>query len=82
MLDHTTLSSVAEEMMAGLAVVVEGKSSRVTRTGSGRLRTVRFLMDGKKYQAIEQNPKKPSRWGKLAREGLRVVQVRDLGTQK
>jgi uncharacterized protein YerC len=47
-----------------------------------RLRTVRFVMGGKEYQAIEQNPEKPSRWGKLAREGRRVVQVRDLGTQK
>ena len=47
-----------------------------------RLRTVRFVMGGKEYQAIEQNPEKPSRWGKLARDGRRVVQVRDLGTQK
>lgn len=40
------------------------------------------MMGGKEYQAIEQNPEKPSRWGKLARDGRRVVQVRDLGTQK
>jgi hypothetical protein len=39
-------------------------------------------MGGKEYQAIEQNPEKPSRWGKLAREGHRVVQFRDLETQK
>jgi hypothetical protein len=39
-------------------------------------------MGGKEYQAIQQNPEKPSRWGKLAREGHRVVQFRDLGTQK
>jgi hypothetical protein len=38
-------------------------------------------MGGKEYQAIEQNPEKPSRWGKLAREGRRVVQVRDLTSQ-
>jgi hypothetical protein len=38
-------------------------------------------MGGREYQAIEQNPEKPSRWGKLAREGQRVVQVRDLATQ-
>lgn len=82
MLDHDALSSVAEQMMRGLEVTVEGKASRVTRTGAQRLRTVRFVMGGKEYQAIEQNPEKPSRWGKLAREGRRVVQVRDLGTQK
>jgi len=82
MLDHTTLTSVAEQMMSGLEIVVGGKSSRVSRTGSRRLRTVRFVMGGKEYQAIEQNPEKPSRWGKLAREGRRVVQVRDLSSQK
>jgi hypothetical protein len=82
MLDPTILSSVAEQMMSGLEVRVEGKSTRVTRTGTQRLRTVRFVMGGTEYQAIEQNPEKPSRWGKLAREGRRVVQVRDLSTQK
>jgi len=76
------LSSVAEQMMTGSQVVVEGRKSGVTRTGALRLRTVRFLMGGREYQAIEQNPEKPSRWGKLAREGRRVVQVRDLGAQK
>ena len=82
MLDHTTLSLVAEQMMGGREVSVEGRSSRVSRTGAQRLRTVRFLMGGTEYQAIEQNPEKPSRWGKLAREGRKVVQVRDLGMQK
>jgi len=68
--------------MRGAEVVVENRASRVTRTGSQRLRTTRFLMGSKQYQAIEQNPDKPSRWGKLAREGHRVVQFRDLITQK
>ena len=68
--------------MGGREVSVEGRSSRVSRTGAQRLRTVRFLMGGTEYQAIEQNPEKPSRWGKLAREGRKVVQVRDLGMQK
>jgi hypothetical protein len=39
-------------------------------------------MGGREYQAIEQNPEKPSRWGKLAHAGHRVVQFRDLLTQK
>ena len=82
MLDHSVLSSVAEQMMSGREVTVEGRTSRVSRTGAQRLRTVRFLTGGREYQAIEQNPEKPSRWGKLAREGHRVVQVRDLGSQK
>jgi hypothetical protein len=82
MLDHTTLISVAEQMMTAREVTISGRKSRVSRTGKQRLRTVRFLMDGKEYQAIEQNPEKPSRWGKLAREGRRVIQVRDLASQK
>ena len=41
MLDHNTLSSVAEQMMGGLELTVEGKGSRVTRTGTQRLRISR-----------------------------------------
>jgi hypothetical protein len=82
MLDHAVLKSVAEQVMSGSEVVVEGKSSRVMRTGSGRFRTARFVMGGRGYQAIEQNAEKPSQWGRLAREGHRVVQFRDLGSGK
>ena len=82
MLDHAVLKSVAEQLMSRNQVEVEGKTYRVSRTGSRRLRTVRFLMGGNEYQAIEQNAEKPSQWGKLAREGHRVVQMRDLLSQK
>ena len=82
MLDHAVLKSVAEQVMGGVEVVVEGRAFRVTRTGSRRFRTVRFGMGGREYQAIEQNPEKPSRWGQLAREGHRVVQFRDLASGK
>jgi len=80
--DRTILSSVAEQMMNSSDVVVVGKSYRVARTGTRKFRTVRFVMDGVEYQGIEQNPEKPSRWGKLARDGHRVVQFRDLGSGK
>jgi hypothetical protein len=82
MLDHLILKAVAEQLMGGSEVIVEGTASSVARTGTRRFRTVRFSMGGREYQAIEQNPEKPSRWGKLAREGRRVVQVRDLGSGK
>lgn len=82
MLDHEILKSVADQLMAGPTVIVNGRTSHVGRTGARRFRTARFLMGGKEYQAIEQNPDKPSRWGKLAREGHRVVQFRDLESQK
>lgn len=68
--------------MNGSEVVIEGKSFNVARTGSQRFRTVRFVIAGREYQAIEQNPEKPSRWGQLARQGKRVVQFRDLQTHK
>ena len=82
MLDHEILKSVAEQLMSGGEVVVEVRRSRVGRTGSQRFRTARFALSGREYQAIEQNPEKPSPWGKLAREGHRVVQFRDLVTHK
>lgn len=81
-LDRETLKVVAEQMMTSGQVRVGGKTSRVTRTGSGRLRMVKFVMNGVEYQGIEQNPEKPSRWGKLARDGQRVVQFRDLASGK
>jgi hypothetical protein len=77
-LDHEKFSALAQEMMSGSAVSVAGKTVKVERTGSQKLRTVRLEVDGREYQMIEQNPEKPSRWGKLAREGHRVVQVRDV----
>jgi hypothetical protein len=82
LIDQEVLKSVAQQMMSGAEVVVDSRASRVTRTGSQRLRTTRFLMGGKEHQAIEQNPEKPNQWGKLAREGHQVVQFRDLSTQK
>jgi hypothetical protein len=77
-LDHEKLSAVAQEMMSGSVVSVAGKTVKVERTGSQKLRAVRFEVDGREYQMIEQNPEKPSRWGKLARDGHQVVQVRDV----
>jgi hypothetical protein len=80
--DREELLAVAEQLMSGAEVVVEGRSSRVTRTGSQRLRTAKFLAAEREYQAIEQNPEKPSRWGRMAQQGKRVVQFRDLQTNK
>ncbi|HEX6821315.1 MAG TPA: hypothetical protein VF123_04600 [Candidatus Sulfotelmatobacter sp.] len=76
-LDHDSLKDLADQMMSGSVVSIGEKRIKVERTGSRRLRTVRFEIGGREYQMIEQNPEKPSRWGKLAREGHRVVQVRD-----
>jgi hypothetical protein len=79
MLDAELLSSVAKQMMEGEAVEVNGKRIRVRRFAGLvpiRFSTVAFAIDGREYQAIEQNPEKPSRWGQLARKGHQVVQFK------
>jgi hypothetical protein len=81
-LDRELLKSVAAQMMSGNAVVLSEVRLPVKRTGARRFRTVQFEIDGRRYQAIEQNRERPSRWGQLAREGHRVVQFRDLESNK
>ena len=68
--------------MNGDEVIIGDQKLGVKRVGSGRLRMVRFKLNGREFDAIEQNPQKPSRWGKLAREKHQVVQFRDVLTQK
>ena len=82
MVDSALLASIAQQMMTSAAVEVGGKSVPVRRTSAQRLRTLAFVMDGREYQAIEQNPEKPSRWGQLARDGHQVVQFKDVENNK
>ena len=63
-------------------LVVEGKHVKAQRTSYQRLKTLKFTMNGREFQAIEQNAEKPSRWGQLAREGHKVVQFREVATGK
>ena len=76
------LRSVAVQLMNEDVVALDGQKLRVTRVGRGRLRMVQFQLNGRIFEAIEQNRDKPSRWGQLARDGHRVVQVRDLASGK
>lgn len=80
MLDHKLMSSVAQQMMTAAKVQIRDKPIPVRRTSAQRLRRVTFHMNGREYDAIEQNPEKPSRWGQLAREGRQVVQFLDKTT--
>lgn len=73
---------IAENLMTRDQFEVQGQRLRVRRTSSQRLRHVAFIMDGRRYEAIEQNAEKPSRWGKLAQEGHRVVQFRDADSNR
>lgn len=80
MTSHEILKSVAEQMMAGDAVEIEGNRYPVKRTSGQRLKTVTFTLNGREYAAIEQNREKPSRWGQLAKKGHKVVQFKDVKT--
>jgi hypothetical protein len=82
MLDTALLTSIAQQMMSGKTVDVNGKPVAVSRTSKHRLRTLAFSMDGREYQAVEQNAEQPSRWGQLARQGHRVVQFKDSATNR
>jgi hypothetical protein len=80
--EQKVLASVAMQLMNESQVVLGDQELRIKRVGSGRLRMVEFELNGRKFEAIEQNREKPSRWGKLAREKHQVVQFRDVITHK
>jgi hypothetical protein len=80
--DTQKVQSVAMQLMNGDEVVLDDQKLRVKRVGSGRLRNVQFKLNGRMFEAIEQNRMKPSRWGQLAREKHQVVQFRDVETHK
>jgi hypothetical protein len=77
MIDEEILRSIASQLMTKNSVTVEGNSAPVRRTSTEHLKTAAFTVEGHEYQAIEQNPEKPSRWGQLARSGHQVVQFKD-----
>ena len=81
--EQKVLQTVAMQLMNGDEVAIEeDQKLGVKRVGGGRLRMVQFKLNGRMFEAIEQNPDKPSRWGRLAREKHQVVQFRDLATHK
>jgi hypothetical protein len=80
--EQKVLQAVAMQLMNGEAVVLDDQKLRVKRVGSGRLRMVQFKLNGRMFEALEQNRMKPSRWGQLAREKHQVVQFRDVVTHK
>jgi hypothetical protein len=81
-LDLALLKSIATQMIGGTEVNVGRKTMPVGRTSVHRLKTVTFQTGGRVYQAIQQNPDKPSRWGELARAGHHVVQFKDAETNR
>jgi hypothetical protein len=76
------MGSVAVQLMKGAVVALDDQKIPVKRVGRGRLRMVQFRANGRVLEAIEQNPEKASSWAKLARDGHRVVQFRDVEINK
>jgi hypothetical protein len=80
--EQKVLQSVAMQLMNEDTVKLDDRKLKVKRVGSGRLRLVQFKLNGREFEAIEQNRNKPSRWGQLARDKHQVVQFRDVLTHK
>jgi hypothetical protein len=80
--EQKILQSVALQLIDRDEVELDAQQLRVKRVGGERLRMVRFQVNGREYDAIEQSQKKSSRWAQLARENHRVVQFRDVVTSK
>jgi hypothetical protein len=80
--EQKVLQAVAAQLMNGDEVALDDQKLQVKRVGTGRLRMVQFKLNGRLFEAIEQNRMKPSRWGQLAREKHQVVQFRDVVTRK
>lgn len=78
----TILAVVAVQLMNEDQVSLGDQKIPVKRVGQARLRMVQFRLHGRLLEAIEQNPEKPSHWGKLAREKHQVVQFLDPETHK
>ena len=73
-----TLIEVWRQVLSegGSTVELGGRTIRVGRTRSQGLRTVEVTYHDVRLEGIEQNPLKPSRWGKLAQEGKKIMQFR------
>jgi hypothetical protein len=82
MVDAELLKSIASQLMTKASVSGEGQSVPVRGTSRQHLKTAAFTVGGHEYQATEQNPQKPSRWGQLARSGHQVVQFKDADTNR
>jgi len=55
-------------------VEVEGKKYPVHTTLKRKLKQIDFVFDGREIRGLEQNPETKSRWAKMAREGMKLMQ--------
>lgn len=77
------MAEVARQVFEGAKTVVTASGTfRVQRTARQDLRRVEFTVEGQRFIGIEQNPATGSRWAELARAGHRVMQFKDLETNR
>jgi hypothetical protein len=76
-----TLMDVWRQVLVENADVVELGTGRypVRKTPKRHLREVDFVFDGNKIRGLEQNPDTKSRWAKMARSGMKVMQFLSIG---
>ena len=79
LISHVTAFARALSGPPTSEVRVHGIKHPVQYVGPGRsLKMLSNVRVGTRtFTLIEQNPNKPSRWGKLSREGHQVIQVTD-----
>jgi hypothetical protein len=76
------MTSIAAQLLSQPSVEIDGHHYDIERVGPKQLRRVKFELGARGYEAVEQNPDKESRWGKLAREGHTVVQFKDIAAKR
>jgi hypothetical protein len=57
------------------AVIVGDTPFPVSASAKQKLRQVNFVIDGREFRGIEQNPLTKSRWAAMARSGKKVMQI-------
>jgi hypothetical protein len=82
LLDTPTMRTVAAQLFDGSDVELDGRHYTVGEKQTLHLRYVKFSIFDHPFEAIEQNPEKPSAWGKLARAGHKVVEFKDSATNR
>jgi len=81
-LDGSHMRSIAAQLLTSAQIDVDGHRYKVTEVGAKKVKSAKFVLGDRKYEAIEQNPDTASHWADLAREGHRVVHFRDLVTKE
>jgi hypothetical protein len=79
-LDHALLSVHRQVLIENKkSVLLESGSYPVRATAKRKLKQVDFQYEGRELRGLEQNPETKSRWAKMARGGVKVMQFLERG---